>query len=266
MMATAAADEMPVSPGVLTAQQHYALSVTLFALGMAMLESPFTAISHFHGKWMFGDVACRLYGFAGMFFGISNIFMLAFISLDRCWTTCSPTEVEQKAKFYPLMVAIGWFVGLVSAGAPLFGWSSYEYEPSGTSCALDYMKNDATYIRYIICVFVTCFAVPILIMVYSYGKASRVVKATGKVTDWANESNVTLQSALCVMQLVFCWGMYGVNCLWTVFAPSSTLPPMLTVIAPVLAKTSPIINSWLYIYRVKKFRGAVGDMFKPKEE
>ncbi|XP_077999740.1 visual pigment-like receptor peropsin [Glandiceps talaboti] len=292
-------------PSFLATEQHHALAVTLLAFAilgtilssmnirmflvnpeyrakggifyfhmvitnmcMVMLGTPFTAVCHFVGTWVFGDIFCQMYAFCGMFFGIANIFMLAFISMDRSRVLCSPKDADDGAKYYPFLVAAGWFIGFLAASAPLspFGWSRYTYEPSGTACAVDYMTNDSTYVKYITTVFVVCFLVPFGLMLYSYGKACVVIKRTGKVCDWADETNVCWQSCLCLLHLVFCWGLYGVTCLWTVFVDPSTLPLMLTVIAPVAAKVSPILTSWIYIMQIKRFRGAVADMFKPKKE
>ncbi|XP_002732329.1 visual pigment-like receptor peropsin [Saccoglossus kowalevskii] len=291
-------------PSILTLQQHYAASVTLLALAVigtvlssvnfrmllsnpdycskagnfflslavtdlcvCIFETPFSAFSHHAGFWIFGDTACQLYAFFGIFFGLVNIFMVTFISLDRYWATCSPVEVELKSKYYTRMTALGWMVALFWAAAPVFGWSRYAMEPSMASCSIDYMTNDFSYVTYITCLTLTCYVVPIVVMVYCYVKASKNIKYTGKVTEWAHENNATKISRLCVLQLVFCWSLYGFNCMWTVVADDvETLPKMLTVLAPILAKTTPILNSGLYFLHNKKFRGAAVDMFKAKEE
>ncbi len=63
------------------------------------------------------------------------------------------------------MIAYSWINSIFWSFAPIFGWSKISFEPSGTSCTVDYTSPDNSYITYIIACFMFCFVLPIAVMI-----------------------------------------------------------------------------------------------------
>jgi retinal G protein coupled receptor len=63
------------------------------------------------------------------------------------------------------MILYTWANALFWSSAPLFGWSRYAYEPSGTSCSVMYFPNEG-YSSFIISCFCMCYVVPAMALYY----------------------------------------------------------------------------------------------------
>nr|XP_026648025.1 opsin-5 isoform X2 [Zonotrichia albicollis] len=57
-------------------------------LGISVVGKPFSIISFFSHRWMFGWMGCRWYGWAGFFFGCGSLITMTAVSLDRYLKIC----------------------------------------------------------------------------------------------------------------------------------------------------------------------------------
>lgn len=57
-------------------------------LGALVVGKPFTIISCFCHRWVFGWIGCRWYGWAGFFFGCGSLITMTAVSLDRYLKIC----------------------------------------------------------------------------------------------------------------------------------------------------------------------------------
>jgi hypothetical protein len=64
------------------------------------------------------------------------------------------------------MVLFIWINSLFWGLTPLMGWSRIGFEPTGTSCTVDFMHPDYEYVSYIVFCGIWCYALPLLVMVY----------------------------------------------------------------------------------------------------
>lgn len=77
----------------------------------------------------------------------------------------------------PLLAVGGtWLYSLVWTVPPLLGWSSYGIEGAGTSCSVSWTVQTAQSHAYIICLFIFCLAIPVLVMIYCYSRLLWAVK------------------------------------------------------------------------------------------
>lgn len=108
--------------------------------------------------------------------GIVSLISLVILSYDRYSTL---TVYNKRGPSYrrPL-VAVGgsWLYSLFWTVPPLLGWSSYDIEGAGTSCSVSWTMNTAQSHAYIICLFIFCLGLPILVMVYCYSRLLFAVK------------------------------------------------------------------------------------------
>ncbi|OXB71536.1 UNVERIFIED_CONTAM: hypothetical protein H355_015757 [Colinus virginianus] len=57
-------------------------------LGISVVGKPFSIISFFSHRWVFGWMGCRWYGWAGFFFGCGSLITMTAVSLDRYLKIC----------------------------------------------------------------------------------------------------------------------------------------------------------------------------------
>ncbi|XP_043213070.1 visual pigment-like receptor peropsin, partial [Amphibalanus amphitrite] len=203
--------------------------------------------------WLFGNAGCQFYAFMGFLFGSANIGTLALIALDRYAVTCR-CEIRGRLTYgrYCHLIGLVWLSSTFWASMPLLGWSRYNYEPSLTTCTIDWRHNTGGYRSFLLVYFVLWYLVPLGIIFFCYWHAAKSIRR-GRASprdhycyDWANESNVTLMCFLLVVSFAVCWSGYAVVCLWTVFLPPDSVPFILTLLPPLLAKTYPVINPMIF--------------------
>lgn len=60
----------------------------IFSSPFEVVGKPFSIISFFSHRWMFGWIGCRWYGWAGFFFGCGSLITMTAVSLDRYLKIC----------------------------------------------------------------------------------------------------------------------------------------------------------------------------------
>lgn len=89
---------------------------------------------------------------------------------------------KQGPNYRKPLLAVGgsWLYSLFWTVPPLLGWSSYATEGAGTSCSVSWTARSAQSHAYIICLFIFCLGLPVLVMIYCYGRLLWAVKQVGK--------------------------------------------------------------------------------------
>ncbi|KAF2979548.1 hypothetical protein EK904_008728 [Melospiza melodia maxima] len=108
--------------------------------------------------------------------GVVSLISLAVLSYER-YSTLTLCH-KRSDDFRKALLAVGgsWIYSLVWTVPPLLGWSSYGVEGAGTSCSVRWSSESAESTSYIICLFIFCLAVPVLVMMYCYGRLLYAVK------------------------------------------------------------------------------------------
>lgn len=110
-----------------------------------------------------------------------SLISLVVLSYDRYSTL---TVYHKRGPDYrkPLLAVGGsWLYSLIWTVPPLLGWSSYGLEGAGTSCSVSWTQRTAQSHAYIICLFIFCLGLPVLIMVYCYGRLLYAVKQVNRI-------------------------------------------------------------------------------------
>lgn len=81
-------------------------------------------------------------------------------------------------------LAVCWFYSLFWTLPPLLGWSSYGPEGPGTTCSVQWHLRSPSSILYVLCLFIFCLLLPLLLMLYSYG---RILMAIRRVSSEIHE-------------------------------------------------------------------------------
>ncbi|KAG8000562.1 Vertebrate ancient opsin [Nibea albiflora] len=232
------------------------LNISVSDMLVCLFGTTLSFASSIRGKWLLGRSGCNWYGFINSCFGIVSLISLVILSYDRYSTL---TVYNKRGPDYrkPLLAVGGsWLYSLFWTVPPLLGWSSYGIEGAGTSCSVSWTVQTTQSHAYIICLFIFCLGIPILVMIYCYSRLLLAVKQVGKVrktTARRREYHIlfmVLTTAACYM---LCWMPYGVVALMATFGPPNIISPVASVVPSLLAKTSTVINPLIYILMNKQY-------------
>ncbi|MCI4378333.1 hypothetical protein PGIGA_G00214660 [Pangasianodon gigas] len=156
------------------------------------------------------------------------------------------------------LLAVGgsWLYSLIWTVPPLLGWSSYGLEGAGTSCSVSWTDRSSESHSYIICLFVFCLGLPVLVMVYSYGRLLYAVKQLGKIRKTARtrDYHLLIMVITTVVCYLLCWTPYSVVAIMATFGRPGIITPVASIIPSLLAKSSTVINPVIYIFMNKQVR------------
>ncbi|XP_029612413.1 pinopsin [Salmo trutta] len=232
------------------------LNISVSDMLVCLCGTTLSFASSLHARWLYGKHGCMWYGFANSCFGIVSLMSLAFLSYDRYSTL---TVYNKRAPDYrkPLLAVAGsWLYSLFWTVPPLLGWSSYGLEGAGTSCSVTWTSQTPQSHSYIICLFIFCLGLPVLVMVYCYGRLLYAVKQVGRIRKSAarrREFHILFMVITTVVCYLLCWMPYGVIAMMATFGHPGLITPILTVVPSIMAKSSTVINPLIYILMNKQF-------------
>ncbi|XP_070844093.1 opsin 8, group member b [Chaetodon trifascialis] len=237
-------------------------------LGAAVTMYPLAVASAWSHHWLGGDVTCIYYGLAGFFFGVASIMNLTILAIVRFLVSLnlqSPNEKISWKKVKMLCIWI-WFYALIWALFPILGWGQYGPEPFGLSCSLAWgqMKNKG--FSFVISMFSFNLVLPSIIIIFSYFGITINLYFTYKKS--MNNSNrvpniVKLHRRLLIIAVMIsvgfigCWAPYGMVSLWSIFQDSSTIPPEVSLLPCMFAKSSTVYNPLIYYIFSQSFKREV---------
>ncbi|XP_070818670.1 teleost multiple tissue opsin 3a [Chaetodon trifascialis] len=233
------------------------LNISLSDILVCVFGTPFSFAASLHGRWLIGEHGCKWYGFANSLFGIVSLVSLSVLSYERYTTVLRSSEVDmsdfRKAWF---CIAGSWLYSLLWTFPPFLGWSSYGPEGPGTTCSVQWHLRSPTSVSYVLCLFIFCLLLPLLLMVYSYGRILVAIRRVGKINLLAaqrREQHILVMVLSMVSCYMLCWMPYGIMALMATFGRSGLVTPMASVVPSVLAKFSTVVNPVIYMFFNNQF-------------
>ncbi|KAF3694046.1 Pinopsin Pineal gland-specific opsin [Channa argus] len=233
------------------------LNISVSDILVCVFGTPFSFAASLQGRWLIGDYGCKWYGFANSLFGIVSLVSLSLLSYERYTAVLHSSQVDisdfRKAWF---CVGGSWLYSLLWTLPPFLGWSSYGPEGPGTTCSVQWHLRSLTSISYVLCLFIFCLLLPLLLMVYSYGRILLTVRRVGKINLLAaqrREQHILVMVLSMVSCYMLCWMPYGITALIASFGRSGLVTPMASVVPSVLAKFSTVINPVIYMFFNNQF-------------
>ena len=164
--------------------KHLRSATNMFIIGlsfcdfcMVVLGNPFPTTAALNGKWFAGEFFCYWEGFVVYFFGLSALYLLTAVSVDRYIVIAKPLKAAFITKRVAILAVLGCFAGgLLWAIFPFFGWSSYGLEAPGIYCGLHYEDTSVSTMSYVVVIFFMCFLIPLAVMAYCYYQVFMTVR------------------------------------------------------------------------------------------
>ncbi|KAM5163692.1 opsin-5-like [Mantella aurantiaca] len=209
---------------------------------------------------------CQVDGFLTLLFGLASINTLTLISVTRYIKGCHPQRANciSRSSITVSLILI-WIAALFWSAAPLLGWGSYRDRLYGT-CEIDWTKASFStiYKSYIISIFICCFFLPVMVMVFCYVsiintvKSSRALATEGSLSDRQRkmERDVTRVSIVICTAFIIAWSPYAVISMWS--ACGYFIPNLTSILAALFAKSASFYNPLIYFGMSSKFRKDIG--------
>jgi len=231
-----------------TPSNFLVFSLATADMGICM-NATIAAFSSYLRYWPYGSEGCQTHGFQGFVTALASIHFIAAIAWDRYHQYCTRTKLQWSSAI-SLVIFIWLFTAFWSA-MPLIGWGEYDYEPLRTCCTLDYSKGDRNFVSFLIPMSIFNMGAQMFIVMSSYQSIDKKFKKTGQAKF---NPNTPLKTML------LCWGPYGVLCFYAAVQNANLVSPKLRMMAPLLAKTSPTFNVFLYALGNENYRGGIWEL------
>nr|BBA21101.2 rhodopsin [Ambigolimax valentianus] len=263
-----------------TPSNIFVLNLSMSDLIFSIINGfPLMTISCFNRRWIFGKVACELYGLVSGIFGLMSINTLAAIAFDRYNVIARPMKASRGMSYRRafMMLVFVWCWSATWTIPPLFGWGAYIPEGFQTSCTFDYLTRDNYFRSYILCLYICGFATPLLIIIFCYvqiyGAVARHEKEMGEMAKKLNaemrqgqnarrtEIKTAKVSLTIVLAFLLSWTPYATVALIAQFGPVELVTPYVSEIPVMFAKASAMHNPLIYALSHPRFREAVDKRF-----
>jgi len=223
---------------------------------------PFSVVTLFHGRWMFGESFCRLEGFGIFTFGMASLLTMGLIAISRYFCVVKPEKYavlfkKQKALLY---IAIVWCIALVGSVPPfLIKNAGFEFQPAKAMCLYTFERS----IPYAVFIGLIFIAAPLTVIKICYAKVFYSVSRSNRVFSLGNmqqlranveEAKVTKTLAAVVVGFTCCWLPISVMDYIDVAQGKTTFPRQAYLTYGFLLYLSSTINPFIYGGTNKRFR------------
>ncbi|GAA6224495.1 opsin-5-like [Lates japonicus] len=246
------------------------LSVNLAVtdLGAAVTMYPLAVASAWSHHWLGGDVTCFYYGLAGFFFGVASIMNLTVLAIVRFIVSLNLQSTREKISWKKMKILClwTWLYALIWALFPALGWGRYGPEPFGLSCSLAWGQMKHEGFSFVISMFSFNLVVPSVIIICCYfGIAIKLHFTYKKSMNNCNRipNIVKLHRRLLIIAVLIsvgfiaCWAPYSLVSMWSILRDSSTIPPEVSLLPCMFAKSSTVYNPMIYYIFSQSFKREV---------
>ncbi|XP_053393178.1 visual pigment-like receptor peropsin [Mercenaria mercenaria] len=246
----------------------FIIGLAISDLSMAALGNPLATTSGLNGSWFAGRFFCYWEGFVVYTFGLTEMYLLTAISMDRYVVIAKPLKSAMITKRVAVLGVVACFAfGVLWSIFPFFGWSSYGLEAAGIYCGLLWEDKSLSTTSYVVTISIFCFFLPFGTMIYCYYQIYMTIRNVNKNTVWDMKSRVARRNLkierkmlkscflMCGVYWV-CWSPYAVMSFWQSFGDPDTIPLVLTEIPAAAAKSQVVWNPIIYVATNKQFRKA----------
>ena len=230
---------------------------------MSIFCTPFSVVTLFRGRWIFGDNFCHFVGFGALTFGFASLQTMGLIAVSRYFCIVKPEKYavlfkKQKALLY---IAFLWSVALVGSVPPFFMKNvGFEFQPGKAMCLYTFERN----LPYAVFLGAVYIAAPLTVIKICYAKVFCSVSRSNRVFSLQNnlhqlranveEAKVTKTLAAVMVGFTCCWLPIGVMDYIDIAQGKPTFPRQAYLTYGFLIYLSSTINPFIYGGTNKRFR------------
>jgi len=242
---------------------------------MMFCMCPPAVINCYYGTWVFSGFFCEIYAMVGSICGVTAIWTMVFITLDRYNVIVkgvAATPLSNGGAIARNLFA--WVFGTAWCLPPLFGWCRYVPEGNMAACGTDYLSGDWFSDLYIYLYSVYCYFGPFILACYCYAFIiSAVSKHEKSMREQAKKMGVKSlrneesqkTSAECRLAKIAMMNMTLWFIAWTPYCISNYagmlgttyVTPLTSIWGAVFAKASAVYNPIIYAISHPKYRAAM---------
>ncbi|NXG91394.1 OPSP protein, partial [Stercorarius parasiticus] len=219
--------------------------------------------NNINGFFVFGKQMCELEGFMVSLTGIVGLWSLAILAFERYVVVCRPLgDFRFQHRHAVGGCAFTWSWSLLWTTPPLLGWSSYVPEGLRTSCGPNWYTGGSNNNSYILALFVTCFVMPLSLILFSYTNllvTLRAAAAQQRESDTTQqaEREVTRMVITMVVAFLICWLPYTTFALVVATNKDIAIQPALASLPSYFSKTATVYNPIIYVFMNKQFQSCL---------
>lgn len=223
------------------------------------------------GHWIFGDIICQISAFLTVEFVVASMLSLTAISINRYFKVVYPERYDKifTSKSVWIVIAFAWILPLAYAIPPLFGWSSYVFNPGKCLCLFRFLTNHS-YPFFLVCT----ITIPALVTIcYTYFRIFQAVKLHRNRVWGLNQSRngigveefkITSTLSIVVVSYIVCFIPATVVNLIEIFASHFEIPIWLDFSSFVLIFVSHASNPIIYGFMSRQHRVSLQELL-PRE-
>ena len=241
----------------------FVIALAISDILMSTFCMPFSVVTLFRGRWMFGESFCRFDGFAALTFALASLQTMGLIAVSRYFCVVKPEKYAElfKKQRALLYIAIVWCLALVGSVPPFFMKNAgFEFQPGKAMCLYTFERS----IAYAIFLGIVYIAAPLAVIKVCYAKVFYTVSRSNQVFSLENnlhqlrvnveEAKVTKTLAAVMVGFSFCWLPIGVMDYIDVAQGKPTFPRQAYLTYGFLLYLSSTINPFIYGVTNKQFR------------
>ncbi|XP_059511418.1 pinopsin-like [Stegostoma tigrinum] len=215
------------------------------------------------GYFTLGHTMCQFEGFMVSLTGIVGLWSLAILAFERYIIICKPMgdfRFQQRHAVWGCVFTWTW--SLLWTMPPLLGWCSYVPEGLRTSCGPNWYTGGSSNNSYVVALFVTCFMMPLSLIIFSYVSLVVVLRAAAQQqkecqTTQRAEREVSRMVVAMVMAFLICWLPYTTFALVVAVDKDIVIHPTLASMPSYFSKTATVYNPIIYVFMNKQFRSCL---------
>lgn len=138
------------------------LAVSINSL-FASAAFPNVILSNFAFKLTSSSNDCILSGFIIYFTACTNVYLMAFVSIERYYLINNCSKINQNNLIKIIILCV--LFGLFWSGAPLVGWSHYSIEDNLVSCSIEWKEKSLNVRSYNFSILIFVFVIPFSLII-----------------------------------------------------------------------------------------------------
>ena len=117
------------TPRLHTRTNYFIFNLACADLGVTLLCMPFSLVTCYMQRWIFGNVMCQINGFMNILFAATSLLTLTAISIEKYFSIVRAMDHAITTRRTKYMLLCTWIVPGLLAAIPLARFTSYELNP-----------------------------------------------------------------------------------------------------------------------------------------